>query len=869
MGQESQNGAMAETAGRGTNLSAPRGCLLPALLSALLLGLSFYPVGWGWLGWIALVPLLCLVRSTARSRQVYAAAWICGLLFFFPILSWLRLADDRLYDVGISFRAGNVTWIGLATACSLFIPLAIFLLRRLERNGWPLVLSLPVAWTACEYVRAHVGTGFPWYFLGHTQHGFLPLIQIADLGGAYGVTFLVAAVNAVLFEMLCQRAWFRCVFALPELAVLDSASRRHAMPTSAWVVLASLALALLYGAWRLGHEDFEDGPLVAMLQGNIPQSLRNAAVFSDEQRDSASQTARQQYGALGDDAAKNQPHLIVWPETSLPEGWGESTQGDPDFESKRVANLFVQRWQCHVLLGTNSYIQTEDPQRSILYNSAVLVGPGETRFLGRYDKVHRVPFGEYVPWLDTIPLLKTFAPYDYDYSIRPGDELKRFTMPEASFGVLICFEDTDPYLARQYVRSDRAPMADRLTRLLSHGMYNHLPSSQPDSRPVDFLVNISNDAWFDGSAEHDEHLAVCRFRAVECRRAIIRSVNMGISAVIDGSGRVIALPAATWAGSKKMQAALVAEVPLDRRGSLYAAYGDWLPALCFVLAGFGAVGLLGRKFLLRLVNAFESWNVFHPVSAARDWFEPASAGLRAEDVELVSADGTKLHGWWCPGPDDNQKHANGAPSAILFLHGNAGNLSHRAYSILEWQHFQHLPAFIVDYPGYGRSQGKPSEKGCYDAAFAAYDWLINVKKVPPERILLYGDSLGGGVAMEVALARPHHALIIVRSFTSIVDMAKMMFPFLPVADLILHRFDNAAKIVYCQHPIFIAHGDCDRLVPFDHGEQLFALAPQPKRFFRMRGCDHNDALGEDFHLALRDFLREIQPQQAGQGAEIT
>src|SRR5205085_7228468 len=118
-----------------------------------------------------------------------------------------------------------------------------------------------------------------------------------------------------------------------------------------------------------------------------------------------------------------------------------------------------------------------------------------------------------------------------------------------------------------------------------------------DEPPVDFLVNISNDGWFDGTSEHEEHLAISRFRAVECRRALARAVNMGISAVIDGNGRVVALPAATWADSKKMAAVVTAAVPIDTRGSLYAAWGDWLPGLCAALAGLALVapGLRSRS----------------------------------------------------------------------------------------------------------------------------------------------------------------------------------------------------------------------------------------------------------------------------------
>ena len=181
--------------------------LLAALATAGLLWLSYFPVNCGWLAWFALVPLLVLVRATARPRLVYLCAWLGGLAFYFPALQWMRVADPRMY----------FTWIGLAIYCSLYFPLTLLIVRFLDRRTrLPLALTLPVVWTALEFFRSCFGTGFSWYLVGHTQHDFLPIIQIADLAGAYGVGFLVVAVNAVLFEALYRWEWFRTRFAGPD-----------------------------------------------------------------------------------------------------------------------------------------------------------------------------------------------------------------------------------------------------------------------------------------------------------------------------------------------------------------------------------------------------------------------------------------------------------------------------------------------------------------------------------------------------------------------------------------------------------------------------------------------------------------------------
>jgi apolipoprotein N-acyltransferase len=263
--------------------------------------------------------------------------------------------------------------------------------------------------------------------------------------------------------------------------------------------------------------------------------------------------------------------LIVWPETSYPREWADISPDLPEAripaawrqaetESRELARAVAKRWKTHVLLGLNRSFLKTDTQPRISYNSAVLIDR-DGRVLGHYDKIHCVPFGEYVPLRDWLPWMNTFAPYDFDYSISPGENLTRFSLDGYHFGVVICYEDTDPYLARQYVRPNKAEPA------------------------VDFLLNTSNDGWFDGSSEHEQHLAICRFRAVECRRAVARAVNMGISAVIDGNGRVIALPGPSPARSKKITAVLTASIPIDQRTSLYARWGDWLPWICWLTIG--------------------------------------------------------------------------------------------------------------------------------------------------------------------------------------------------------------------------------------------------------------------------------------------
>ena len=169
---------------------------------------------------------------------------------------------------------------------------------------------------------------------------------------------------------------------------------------------------------------------------------------------------------------------------------------------------------------------------------------------------------------------------------------------------------------------------------------------------------------------------------------------------------------------------------------------------------------------------------------------------------------------------------------------------------------------IIDYPGYGKSSGSPSEAGCYAAADAAYDWLTKTQGIAGEKIVLYGASLGGGVAVDLASRKPHRALVLIKTFTSAPDVGQHTLPWFPVRWLMRNRFDSLSKITLCKQPIFIAHGDADRIVPFSLGERLFQAAKSKKMFYRLPGADHNDPLPLECYLALKDFLAQAAPLPA-------
>jgi uncharacterized protein len=249
--------------------------------------------------------------------------------------------------------------------------------------------------------------------------------------------------------------------------------------------------------------------------------------------------------------------------------------------------------------------------------------------------------------------------------------------------------------------------------------------------------------------------------------------------------------------------------------------------------------------------AFEDRIVFHPIRASQRWAEPP-LGCAVQDLTLQTAGGIPIHARWFP--------RAGGRGAVLVCHSRAGNLSLALgpQALAGWQREIGVSLLIFDYPGYGRSEGRPTEAGCYEAAEAAYDWLTRDGGVPPEQVLIFGRSLGTAVAVHLASRHLHRALVLVSPPTSLPDVALGHFPFLPARQLMRNRFDSLSRIGLCHRPVFIVHGTNDHLVSFAQGERLFAAAHEPKRFLRVEGARHGDCLRAEFFPALGRFLADVE-----------
>jgi uncharacterized protein len=230
---------------------------------------------------------------------------------------------------------------------------------------------------------------------------------------------------------------------------------------------------------------------------------------------------------------------------------------------------------------------------------------------------------------------------------------------------------------------------------------------------------------------------------------------------------------------------------------------------------------------------------------------PAQLGLRFEDVWLTTADGVRVNGWLVPANTN-------APVTVLFCHGNAGNIADRLEK-LEILHALGVDVFLFDYRGYGRSEGKPDEHGTYRDAQAAYDYLIRTLNREPKTVLLYGESLGSAVAVDLATKVPVAGVIIEEPFTSVADVGAKMFPYLPVRLLVRDKYDTLSKIDRINAPLLILHSRDDEFFPMSQAERLLAAAREPKRLVELRG-GHNDAFLVSVDLyrsALKESVRQL------------
>lgn len=231
--------------------------------------------------------------------------------------------------------------------------------------------------------------------------------------------------------------------------------------------------------------------------------------------------------------------------------------------------------------------------------------------------------------------------------------------------------------------------------------------------------------------------------------------------------------------------------------------------------------------------------------------DPPKAAV--EQFAIRTADGNSIQAWWLPSPEWKAEQG-----AVIYLHGNGGNVARGANSLLRWQKELHTGVLGFDYPGFGKSTGQPNEQSCFAASQAAFDWLVHEKKVAARDIIVVGQSMGGAMAVHLASRQPCRMLITSGAFSSFPDIAQNHFFWMPARYLVRSRFDNLGKIARVGTPVFITHGAADHVVPYAQGEQLFAAAREPKRFYSEPGQHHAQPKSPAFFQAVRGFLAETE-----------
>lgn len=552
---------------------------LPAFAaSAVLLTVIQAPIGLWPLAWVAYVPLILVSSPAAKPRALFAAGYVVSLFYWLGNLYWM--APVTLPG-----------WIAFCLYTALLLPTAAIALRRCRIWRVPLVLAVPILVVGAERLQGLFLGGFFWRHLAHSQYANITLIQIADIFGASGVSFLVAMVNALAAELIIARS---------EKNLLKI---RH---TAAIVVVcAAMVGAFLYGRWRIAQSDnfAEAGPLVGSVQSNIPQSVKTGGessnvIFADLMNRSRA-------------AAAAGAELIVWPETMVQAILNRDIW--PFLVSTRENRAFDKAISEHaeetayLLVGAYGGKIKQGPDLKgylARYNSAFLYGPDGGQRPRSYNKIHLVPFGEVVPFKKSAPwlynILMKFTPYEHDYSLDYGSEYTVFEMTGGKaasekiyrFGTMICYEDAIPSIARNFALDKEG------------------------QKRLDWLINISNDGWFvrfngekvHPSTELAEHTAICVFRAVENRLGILRSVNTGVSCLIDPTGRI---QDGFVAGNLPKQAMkrqgmagwFIAQMPIDKRITFFTKYGQWLDFSCAVCFVSVIIGLLSAGYVRRRKNA--------------------------------------------------------------------------------------------------------------------------------------------------------------------------------------------------------------------------------------------------------------------------
>jgi apolipoprotein N-acyltransferase len=513
--------------------------ILLAILTGLLVSISFpvYLFGWkmpncGWVIWIALIPLFIAIRG-GSSKRVYLLTLLSSAIWYLSSFFWVVHA--MYVHGGMSLGLGILVLILMVLLESSIISLAPYIAVKIKR-GWrgELIIWIPVAWVAMAFVRGHFPFGgFQWSSLAMSQWEYLPFIQIADLLGVYGLIFLIVWVNYFLSDLIPFKRY----------------RRRYIVPKA--IVTAFLVmLTIAYGIWRIADIDRLtegiEGIKVGMIQGNISQK---------DKWDKGSATRNLDvYRRATAKLALAPVDLIVWPEAAMP--WYLKA----DMKRMEPYKIGIPKEMQGTLPYTFLGAVTNDADDNY-YNSAVLFN-AQGDVLNIYNKYHMVPFGEYIPYKDIFSFVNSIVMPAGSFT--PGKGNDPISLGNFSFVPLICYEDIFPEISRRSVQNG-----------------------------ANFLLNITNNAWFGKTSAPYQQLALSVFRAVENRRYLLRSTNTGISAIVSPTGKIL-LQSGLF-----VKATMVVNIGIMYLMSTYTKLGDWFAWACIAYAVLGVIMVMVLKYRRR------------------------------------------------------------------------------------------------------------------------------------------------------------------------------------------------------------------------------------------------------------------------------
>jgi len=421
------------------------------------------------LSWVAFVPLFYAIRNKT-GKQAFGLGFICGLAHSLTCLFWIHHA---IYQYGgFSPVASFLVLLLLCSIMALYPAFFALMAQKCDKLPLLYIFGLPFAWVALEWARAFAISGFPWANLGYTQTPLNQLIQVADITGVYGLSWLVVLGNTVIFGLI------------------TNSYRRFGVAVLATCIVCALA----YGFWRCEQiKTIQDSTValnVGVIQGNIAQNEKWDPAFEGETIST--------YADLSLECVRHDPaaDILVWPESAMPFFYGL----DEDF-SPRVDRIVRQTGK-PLLFGSIGVVRAEGKPR--LVNRAYLLN-GEAAMVGAYAKQHLVPFGEYVPWSNILFFVHRLTAGFAEFI--PGTNPEPIIFEGPPLGVLICYESIFPQISRETVR-----------------------------RGAQVLMNITNDAWYGDTGGPYQHLEIARWRAIEFRVPLVRAANTGISAAFDATG---------------------------------------------------------------------------------------------------------------------------------------------------------------------------------------------------------------------------------------------------------------------------------------------------------------------------------------------